>query len=75
MKAPSWADPHAACPAQVEKALDAPLPEDWVEHTDCGGVSFYYNTADGASSWDHPLARPPGASVQRCSHLALAPPP
>ena len=33
----------------------APLPPDWVEHTDDEGAVFYYNKDTGKSTWDHPM--------------------
>ena len=39
----------------AEAALNAPLPPDWVEHTDDEGAVFYYNKDSGKSTWDHPM--------------------
>ena len=39
----------------AEQARNAPLPEPWIEHTDEGGNSYYYNEQLNESSWEHPL--------------------
>ncbi len=43
----------------AEAALHAPLPPDWVEHTDDEGAVFYYNKDSGNITWDndHPITR------------------
>ena len=33
----------------------APLPEGWSEHQDSSGNVFFFNTATGASTYEHPL--------------------
>ena len=32
-----------------------PLPEGWSEHQDSSGNVFFFNTATGASTYEHPL--------------------
>eukprot|EP00741_Cyanophora_paradoxa_P006144 tig00000944_g5957.t1 len=39
----------------AERALVAPLPESWTEHSDEQGHVFYYCGLTDTSSWEHPL--------------------
>jgi len=39
----------------AEMALTAPLPVGWSEHQDSAGNVFFFNTATGTSTYEHPL--------------------
>eukprot|EP00736_Rhodelphis_marinus_P003157 Rmarinus@m.1046 len=45
----------ADCMWIAEQAVDAKLPEDWVEYADDSGYIYYYNVTTGETTWEHPM--------------------
>lgn len=49
---------------EEEEEILAPLPTGWTEHIDpSSGQSYFYNSADGTTTWDRPKAQD-GAEVE-----------